>query len=206
MMTAATDYAKAEALLTRPLPAYVSYVQTGSARGIGNGSGAPSTVYVRTKDGAIVSGVGQSSIRTAHYSSNGGNPVTSPAFMPKCYQPVSESPARWDGNAATEIALRDVCGGDPEDNPFTTLYVDPNSGAPVAVDGTFSDSGVSVMLTQRYGRFGAYVFPTRIDANVRGRGMLFWVREYAQDTYAQYRFYDVLPKGVARQQASRVRR
>lgn len=203
MMTAATDYAKAEALLTRPLPAYVSYVRTGSARGIGNGNDAARTVYVRTKDGAIVSGTAGSTIQTTHYSSNGGNPVTSSPFTPKCYKPVSESPARWDGNAATAIALRDVCGGDPEDNPFTTLYVDPATGAPVAADGTFSESGVSVTLTQRYGRFGAYVLPTGINANVRGHGMLFWVREYAQNAYSDYRFYDVLPKGIPRQQAAK---
>ncbi len=202
-MIPADDYAKAVFMLQHPSrPPYVSFQTSASAHGIAGDSEPFQTVFVRTKDGAVVEGTLQN-FSTGHYESRQNtNPVTRPAFRPQCYVPQSEKKTTWEGSSVLEISLSAVCrdtDGDTSDNPFGRLYVDPVSLTPVGAAGTFDDSGVTVDLEEHFGRFGSFVFPSDVQAHVRGHGLLFWLRERATVTYSNYQFYERLPGNIRRQ-------
>lgn len=202
-MLPADDYAKAVFILQHPSrPAYISYVTSENAHGIAGDSEPEQTVFVRTKDGAVVAGSLQN-FSTGHYEKrDDSNPVSKPFFDPACYAPASEQSANWEGRGVLRIALRPICRnseGDASDNPFDSLYVDRGTLVPVGTSGTFDDSGVSVDLEEHFARFGAYVFASDLSAHVRGHGLLFWVRERASVTYSNYQFYERLPGNIRRQ-------
>ena len=204
-MLPADDYAKAVSFLHRPMPAYVSFVTVANAHGVAGDSEPERTVFVRTKDGAVVEG-NLPQFWTSHYQSNDDTtPVSHPAFVPGCYAATDERTAQWDGRQAVRISLRATCAqhdpdGDNSDEPFNALYADPATLLPLGASGTIQDEGVTVDLEEHFARFGPYVFASDLSAHVRGHGFLFWVRERATVTYSDYKFYDRLP--VVRRQAS----
>ena len=204
-MLPANDYAKAVFALQSPArPAYVSFVTAANAHGLAGDSEEPHTVFVRTKDGAVVEGSLQN-FSTGHYGGRDDtNPVSRPAFDPRCYAPSSEQTVQWEGRTMLRISLRASCPGEDPDNtnddhPFDSLYVEPETLLPIGATGTVEDEGMRVDLEEHFARFGPYVFTTDLSAHVRGSGFLFWVRERASVTYSDYKFYDRLP--VVRRQA-----
>ncbi len=191
-MTAAADYARAVAYIDRArLPAYVSFVEAASARGLDRDREAPQRIYVRTSDGAIVSGVPPANAHVIESNNgNGDNPFAEHRFFePRCYVPRSENQTRWNGQPAVRFELQPTCNGDAG---ITELYVDPQSLRPIAVDGNVIDTGnsnMTVAIELRYTTVGQYTVPTSIRAHAVGHGWLFWARERAEADYTDYRFY-----------------
>lgn len=202
-MTAAADYAKAAYALAHPSPpAYVSFLTSASARGISGDSEPEHIVFVRTKDGAVVAG-SLANFSTGHYDDRKDtNPISRPVFKADCYAAGDEQQTIWENRRVLRITLRPVCAGEHDDAPFEHLYADPVSLEPLGVDGTMDDEGMSVDLNEHFARFGAYVLPSDFSVHVHGHGWLFWVRERATVTYSQYKFYERLPQGVQRRQAT----
>lgn len=201
-MPADIDYSRVIALMSaQHLPAYVSYVERGNAWGIGgyDGNGDSKPVYVRTSDGAIVAGPKPMERDEQYRDKRDSNPVSRPAFDPKCYAPVSEARDVWDGRPALRFALRPTCGNDDHDSPFDTLFADATTFAPLAVTGRFSDSGVGVALSQTYAPIGKVILPAKLSVDVGGHGLLFWVREHVRVEYVDYTFYQENP--VVRRQS-----
>lgn len=207
-MVPTADYVKAVYALDHPAPpAYVSYVTSASAHGIAGDSEPKQTIFVRTKDGAIVAGSIQNFSMQHYHGDDDSNPVSHPIFAPHCYIATNEQPTQWEGRAVVRFLLQPVCPSkdgedDKDDNLFDTLYADPQTLAPLGVTGTISEEGVSVDLEQHFTRFGSYTYASDISVHVRGHGLLFWVRERGEATYSQYQFYDALPKGLVRRQAA----
>lgn len=191
MMTAA-DYARAVAYLdTARLPAYVSFVERASARGLAGEQDGPQRIYVRIADGAIVSGAPPSNVHVIRSSNgNSDNPFSKHRFFdPHCYAPKSENAARWNGQAALRFELQPTCRND---NGITELYADPQTLRPIAVDGNVTDTGdsnMTVAMELRYTTVGQYTVPSAIRAHAVGHGWLFWARERVEVDYAGYRFY-----------------
>ncbi|HEY8314250.1 MAG TPA: hypothetical protein VIG51_08725 [Candidatus Baltobacteraceae bacterium] len=189
----AADYARAVAYLDRArLPAYVSFVEQASARGIAGDREVAQRIYVRTSDGAIVSGLPPANAHVIQ--SNGGdseNPFGKHRFFESnCYVPKSEDQTRWNGQAALRFELQPTC---KDDNGITELYVDPQTLAPIAADGNVTDtddSNMTVAIELRYTTAGRYSVPSSIRAHAVGRGWLFWARERAEVDYSGYQFYN----------------
>ncbi len=190
MVTA--DYSRAVAYLDRArLPAYVSFVEQSSARGLGKDRQAPQRIYVRMSDGAIVSGVPPANahvVRTNNGDSD--NPFRKHQFFePHCYMPKSENQTRWNGQPALRFELRPTCN---DNNGITELYADPQTLRPIAVDGDIPDTDDSYMtgaIELRYITVGQYTVPLSIRAHVVGHGWLFWARERVEVDYTDYQFY-----------------
>lgn len=190
-MTVATDYARAVAFLDRTrLPAYVSFVEQASARGLSRDSDGPQRIYVRIADGKIVSGIPPANVHVVK-TNNGdsGDPFRKPEFFePHCYAPQSEDETRWNGQPAVRFELRSTCN---DDSGFTELYADPQTLRPIAADGTMTDadSHMTVALELRYTTIGEYTVPASIRAHAVGHGWLFWARERVEVDYTGYQFY-----------------
>lgn len=190
-MTAATDYARAVAFFNRSrLPAYVSFIETSWARGIGGARQAPQRLFVRTSDGAILSGVPPAGGRVLS-GENGERfePFGKHRFFkPHCYDATSENPTHWNGIPAVRFRLASRCSGD---SGISELYADPQTLRPIAVDGDVTDSGnhMTVAIEVRYATIRQYTVPTSIRAHAVGHGWLFWARERAEVDYSGYRFY-----------------
>lgn len=188
----AADYARAIAYLSpAQQPAYVSFVEQASARGIGSDDEAPQRIYVRTSDGAIMSGAPSPNVHVIHTSNGDSNsPFGKHAFFkPQCYVPKSEDQTRWNGEQALRFKLQPACN---DDIGITELYVDPQTFRPIAADGIMTDTGdshMSVALELRYATIGRYTVPSSVRAHAVGHGWLFWARERAQVDYADYAFY-----------------
>ena len=203
-MLVAADYARAVAYLDRSrLPAYVSFVEQASARGLGSDSEAPHRIYVRVSDGAIVSGAPpQKPVVIRSSSGDGDNPFAKRQFFdPSCYAAKSEDRTQWNGVPALRIVLQPVCKND--DNGFTELFVDPQTLRPIAADGTYTDTGdsdMTVAIELRYSTIGQYTVPAGVRAHAVGHGWLFWARERAEVDYTDYQFYRTAD--FARRQAS----
>ncbi|HEY8298303.1 MAG TPA: hypothetical protein VIG32_09805 [Candidatus Baltobacteraceae bacterium] len=202
-MSIAADYARAVAALdSGHFPAYVSYDSRDWARGIDRESDGPQTVYVRTKDGAIVQGP-PSEHRNPQIAVNderGSNPISDPAFKARCYRAQSEESVQRNGRAALRFDLAPTCGPN-DDYPFATLYADAQTLVPIEVDGTVSTEGVRVRLAQNFAQFNGYTLPSTLLVDVKGRGLLFWLREHAQLQYSDYKFYAANP--VPRRQTAK---
>jgi hypothetical protein len=189
----AADYAHAAAYLDRArLPAYVSFIEQATARGIAGDREAPQRIYVRTSDGVIVSGVPPQNVHVVKTNTGGSdNPFgKQPLFDPKCYTPESENPTRWNGRPATRFVLQSTCKADA-DIGITELYADPQTLRPIAVDGTVKDidANMTVAIEMDYTTVGAYTVPESIRAHAVGHGWLFWARERAEVDYTNYEFY-----------------
>ncbi len=187
----AGDYARAVSYLDRSrMPAYVSFVERTSARGIGGAQSDDQRIYVRMSDGKIVSGVppvGSHAVRSPNGDSD--NPFRGGGFFnPQCYVPTNESQTRWNGQPAVRFQLQAICSNE---NGITELYADPETLRPVAADGVIPDPDdhVSAAVELRYATIGQYTLPSSIRAHAVGHGWLFWVRERVEVDYSAYRFY-----------------
>jgi hypothetical protein len=191
-MNAAADYALASALLTRPLPAYVSYVDHTSG-GWGPFQGAhQSTVVVDVRQGRVISGK-PSSIHIDGGSDAVGkwgdqDMITHPAFRPQCYQPTGAQAVTYDGRPAERIALVGHCGSDHDDEDFSALYVDPSTHVPIAVVGHNDDEHVAVSLEERFTQVADHVVPAALRVKVLGSGWMAWLDVTAHVEYSDYRF------------------
>lgn len=202
-MVIAADYARAVSFLDADrLPAYVSFIERTSARGIGGVENSTERIYVRMSDGKIVSGVpprGSDVVRTTNGDSD--NPFRGGGFFdPQCYRPTGEGLTRWNGQPALRFELQATCS---KSNGITELYADPSTFRPIAADGVIPDpeDRVTTAVELRYATLGAYTVPSSIRAHAVGHGWLFWVRERVEVDYAEYRFY---PAGeFTRRQASK---
>ncbi len=192
-MTAQSDYQHVLDVFSRQhLPAYVSYVDAVSIRGIPDqgDSHGPNRVTVDTRAKKIVEG------KPGHLSISGKesgqtNPVTNPAFDPACYRAASDSRVTYEGKAAIRFALESTCGP-REDYFFSELYADATTFVPLAANGTVdareSLGGARADVQQRYGIFGGYIMPTLLTASVRGSGLVFWLHVRAEESYTSYDF------------------
>lgn len=182
-MTAAADYDRAvQTLRTQKLPAYVSYVETGYAKGLAGARVKATHITVDVATGKIVA-----------ESPSGGDhgdatPVTRNLFNPSCYAPRAERTATWNGMRviAIDVSAAKTCKSD--DLFVKTIYADATSGALVGADGMENDDDMQVDLSVHYATFDGYVMPTAIDAHAHGHGWLFWARERAGARYSDYTF------------------
>lgn len=202
-MALTADYDRAVAYLQRSqLPAYVSFVEQASARGVAGDREDPQRIYVRISDGAVVSGVPP---RASHVvrtdRGDGGNPFGKGwYFDSSCYVPTNEEQTRWNGSPAIRFQLRATC---ENDNAVSELYADPQTLRPMAVDGTIpdtEDAHMTIAVEVRYGRFAGYTVPMTLNAHAVGHGWLFWARERVEVDYTGYQFYQTAE--FARRQAS----
>src|SRR5579864_680798 len=113
-MNAAADYAAAKAMLTRALPAYVSYVVRSHVKLDAIVRNETSNVVVRTSDGVVVKGkVPEGAPGGIHLTSEGYSamePATHPAFKVRCYEPASARMRVYAGKNLEAISLRNLCG------------------------------------------------------------------------------------------------
>ncbi len=203
MLTA--DYAHAVAYLNRHrFPAYVSFREHDSARGLGGGSDAIPRRIVRTSDGAVVTFRNNGAERDDSSDSDGNNPFRRNwLFRPACYVPLAEVPWRWNGIATTRFTLRETCTAGDGTVAIRHLYADPQTLEPIAADGAIglNDAAhMTVAFEVRYETVDGYVVPSAVHVHAVGHGWLFWARERADVTYSNYRFYD--DAATVRRQAS----
>jgi hypothetical protein len=92
-MSAASDYQQAVRLLTKPLPAYVTYTQRGHVRMDAIEKDINETVTVRTSDGKTVKGK-ELEIYTGAGSKTSGNILKNSPFETSCYTGLSSRPSR----------------------------------------------------------------------------------------------------------------
>lgn len=193
-MSADSDYARVVQLLTKQqLAPYVAYV----ARDVVNGLGADSKqdrIVIRTRDGKILSGSTHMKVQTG-YDASDINPITHPAFDPKCYRATGQRNSSFEGTAALEISLAATCKSrraEDNDYPFTTLYVDSHTMRPLDVNGTVPESeknkGVTVALDQHFGQYAGRVLPSSFKLDVSGSGLMFWLQVHLTETYSNYEF------------------
>jgi hypothetical protein len=200
----AADYARAAAYLSpAQQPAYVSFVEQASARGMGSDDEAPQRIYVRTSDGAIMSGEPPANVHVIHTSNgDGDSPFGKHAFFkPQCYVPQGEDQTRWNGEPALRFKLQATCS---DDIGMSELYVDPITFRPIAADGTMADTGedhMNVAIELRYATVGQYTVPSSVRAHAVGHGWLFWARERVEVDYTDYAFYP--NEQVMRRQAAK---
>ena len=191
-MDAAADYAAARAMLARTLPAYVSYVVRAHVKMDAIVRDQTEDVVVRTRDGKILKG-NPGAVPGGFAGNTGNEPVSDPAFKPKCYEAQSAAQKSLDGRQVEAIALRYTCRGREGDKDFETLYVDPVTHAPVMAEGEEADQHVDVRLEQRFTRTGTYVLPSTLYVRVRGSGFMFWLDVEVDERYTSYKFSDKDP-------------
>lgn len=192
-MIADSDYGRVLDLLAHQrLPAFVSYVDAVALRGVpdeGNAHG-PRRITVDTRTKTILEGT-PSHIDTGRRASRDTNPVTAPAFDPTCYRATNETRATYNGRDAVLFTLLPTCGSH-DDYIFSALYADAQTFAPLAATGTVSDSegggGAHADVEQRFAIFGGYVMPSLLSVNVKGTGIVFWLRVHVEESYTAYEF------------------
>jgi hypothetical protein len=190
-MDAAADYAAVKAMLTRQLPAYVSYTVRSHVKFDAIVRDETSEVVVRTADGVIVKGKVPESAGSIHLGTGGDSgmePVKHPAFRAACYNATSARMQRYDGNDLEALTLRSQCGKNPDDKDFDTLYVDPRTREPVAAVGSSNDEHVAVRLVQQFAHAGDHTLPASLYARVQGSGLMFWLDVLVDQRYGDYRF------------------
>jgi hypothetical protein len=195
-MSADSDYARVVELLTKQqLAPYVAYTTRDRITGMANET-QDGRIVVRTSDGKIVSGKQQLDVDVGNSSYNGfnSNPVSKPAFAPRCYRATGETAAELDGTPVEKISLAPTCGSYHE-YPFTTLYVDPQSHRPlevsgIAAPGDADSKSVTVSLEQRFAAFQGRWMPASLKIDVTGSGFMFWLQVHVKEIYGDYEFRD----------------
>lgn len=183
MTTAAADYDRAvHALRSQKLPAYVSYVETGYARGLAGARVAPTHITVDVATGKIVA-------ESPSGKDNGdATPVTKNLFNPDCYAAGTERLTTWNASQVIAIGVSSTGTCKDDDLFVRTIYADATSGALLGADGTVNDESMQVDLSVHYATVDGYVMPTAVDAHAHGHGWLFWARERAGARYTNYSF------------------
>jgi len=195
-MDAAADYAVAKAMLTRPLPAYVSYTAHSRVKFDAIDHSETDAVVVRTSDGVVVKGKVPSTSQGFHFNTgedNGMEPVAHPAFKPSCYQAVSAKLRDYEGRNLEAITLRETCSRSESDKDFDTLYVDPDTHEPVVATGSGDDEHVLVRLNQEFTKVGNRALPSTFYVRVHGSGFMFWLDVLVDQRYTDYRFSSTPP-------------
>jgi len=190
-MDAAADYAAAKALLTRPLPAYVSYTVHSRVKFDAIVRSETSEVVVRTADGVVVKGKVPASAQGFHFNTgddSGMEPIAHAAFKPRCYEPTGAKLREYGGKNLEAIALRDLCAKSKDDKDFDTLYVDPATREPVAATANDDDEHVLVRLVQQFTRVEDHALPSSLYVRVQGSGFMFWLDVLVDQHYTDYRF------------------
>jgi len=195
-MNAVADYNAAKALLRRPLPAYVSYTARSHAKFDAILHDDTSQVVVRTKDMTVVKG-GSSGrppyVQVGGQEGGGGEAITDPAFVPRCYAATGARLDSYEGSKVEAIKLREQCGKSKGDKDFDTLYVDPATRRPIAAVGTDQDSNVAVHLMQHFSAVHNYMLPSALYVRVQGNGLMGWLDVLYDCRYENYRFSQTQP-------------
>ena len=166
-MSAASDYQQAVRVLVKPLPAYVTYVQSGYLRMDAVEKDLSETITVRTSDGKIVKGKSLD-FNIGVDKKTEGSIIRNSPFDAGCYT-------------------------DKDQGDFSTLYVDPATHDPLAAVGQKKDDPVDVRIEQHFARTGAYVLPAQLAVRVKGSGLMFWLDVDVHLAFSAYRFSDKLP-------------
>jgi hypothetical protein len=194
LMDAAADYAAAKAMLTRPLPAYVTYAVHAHVKADAIVKDTTEEIVVRTKDGKILKGH-PGAVPGGAAANTGNEPVTDPAFKPRCYEAAGARLQRFEDRELEAIALRDLCKSDADkgSKEFETLYVDPRTHEPVAATVVAPDPHVDVRVEQRFARIGDRAMPSTLYVRVKGSGFMFWLDVEVNEQYSNYRFSNTEP-------------
>jgi hypothetical protein len=195
-MDAAADYAAAKAMLSRPLPAYISYTAHAHVKFDAITHDDTRQIVVRTSDGKVLKGSVPSGVPSNMHIGNDNDsfePAVHPAFKPACYSAKSASLQNYQGRSLEAIGLTESCNKDPDDKDFDTLYVDPRTHEPVAVTGSDDSQHVYVNLSQQYTRVGDNVLPSTFFVRVKGSGMMFWLDVLVDMSFSDYRFSNTEP-------------
>jgi hypothetical protein len=195
-MDAAADYAAAKAMLTRPLPAYVSYTARSRVKFDAVDHNETDDIVVRTADGVVVKGKVPASSQGVHFSTgddSGMEPIAHAAFKPRCYEPARATTREYGGRSLEAIELRELCGKSKDDKDFDTLYVDPRTHEPVAATGNADEDHVLVRLEQQFTRVGDHALPSTLYVRVQGSSFMFWLDVLVDVRYSNYRFSSTPP-------------
>jgi hypothetical protein len=193
-MDAAPDYAAAKAMLTRPLPAYVSYSVHAHVKMDAIVKDTTEEVVVRTRDGKVLRGH-PGAVPGGVAANTGNEPVSDPAFKPACYEGQSAKLQRVDDRELEAITLRDLCtkSTNQGEKDFDTLYVDPRTRVPVLAEVVSNDPHVGVRIEQRFTRVGERAIPSTLYVRVHGTGLMFWLDVEVNEQYSNYRFSNSEP-------------
>lgn len=193
-MNAAADYAAAKAMLTRPVPAYVSYTVRSHVKMDAIVKDKTNQIVVRTRDGKVLKG-DPGGVPVSVGRGTGNEPLSDPAFKPSCYDAAGARIQRFEDRELEAIALHGLCtskGKGQQD--FDTLYVDPQTHEPIAVVGAdSSDQHVDVRLEQRFTSVGGRALPSTLYVRVHGSGLMFWLDVEVHEEYSNYRFSNTEP-------------
>jgi hypothetical protein len=191
-MDAAADYAAAKAMMTRPLPAYVSFAVRSHVKFDAIVRDETSQVVVRTQDGVVVKGKVPESppngIQIGDERDSGMEPVKHPAFKADCYEATGARMQAYHGAEREAIALRTVCSRKKGDQDFDTLYVDSFTHEPIAAVGADDDGHVAVQLVQQFTRVQDHALPSSLYVRIHGSGLMFWLDLLVDQHYEDYRF------------------
>jgi hypothetical protein len=193
-MDATADYAAAKLALTRTLPAYVSYRVVSHAGAGPFVKDEDQTIVVRTRDGEVVRGKPPSIQIGANSKANYNRDVVDkPPFNPACYAPASARRDTFEGRSVEAFELRQTCGRDEDDGDFGTLFIDPQTHAPIAAIGGKTDESVAVRVVQRYTPVAGFYMPSALDVRVKGSGWMSWLDVTAFERFSDYVFSSAAP-------------
>jgi len=192
-MDAPADYAAAARMMTRSLPAYVSYTIHSSVHTPIVNKEETDAIVVRTSDGKVVKGK-RPGVNVESSDSDHKSPtVRDQPFDPACYTATAARSAQFLGRPAEELTLRGTCKTDRGDQDFSRLYIDPVSHTPIAVTGGDPDKTVAVRLEQRFASVDNHVVPASLLVDIKGTGFMFWLNINVQQEYTKYSFSDKMP-------------
>lgn len=195
-MNAVADYNAAKALLRRPLPAYVSYTARSHAKFDAILHDDTSQVVVRTKDMTVVKG-GSSGrppyVQIGGQEGGGGEAITDPAFVPRCYAATGARLDSYEGSKVEAIALREQCGKSKGDKDFDTLYVDPATRRTIAAVGTVKIRTSPCTSCNTSRRSITNMLPSALYVRVQGSGLMGWLDVLYDCRYENYRFSQTQP-------------
>jgi hypothetical protein len=201
-MDAPADYSAAVSLLTRNVPAYVSYTIHAFVH-VGVDHQETDRVTVRTSDGKVVKGKRPGVVVNGSGDTKGPT-VHDAVFNPKCYVATGARRAQFEGRAAEELTLRSTCHdrGDDDDKSsdaknqgdFTKFYVDPVSHVPLAVTGgNPDDKTVAVKIDQHFTQASGHVVPSSLHVEVKGSGFMFWLNVVVREDFSDFAFSNKAP-------------
>ena len=191
-MNAAADYAAAKAMLTRALPAYVSYDVHSHVKLDAFVRNETSNVVVRTSDGVIVKGkVPEAAAGGLHISGNtysAMEPVARPAFKVRCYEAAGARMRLYGGRNLEAISLRSLCRKGSGAKGFDTLYVDPRSREPIAAAGSDIDEPVRLSVVEQFSRVKGHALPSSFRLRIQGSGFMVWLDLLIDQRYDNFGF------------------
>ena len=196
-MDVSVDYtAVTRVFEAQKLPAFMSYTESASARGIARDDETPIRLLVDTRTGRVLE---RAPSPTGETHGHGDSPPTRYMFAPQCYTATAERDATWNGRRALAFAMHFNGGGtcnQQQSFAITMLYADPQTHEPIGADGSETDDNMTIDFSMTYARFGGYVLPSTLSAHAHGHGWLFWARERASVVFSDYAFSEVRRQSV----------